>query len=92
MAESPASERRRPPGLKPTGDLLQAPAPTNVLYHYYIIMASAISFEDANAGFQAGIINGPVSAAFHLPPGKSRDCPRYVGVRASTNKSRLQSD
>ncbi|CAN9091742.1 unnamed protein product [Alternaria alternata] len=31
-------------------------------------MASTISFGDANAGFQAGIVNGPVSAAFHLPP------------------------
>ncbi|KAF2845258.1 hypothetical protein T440DRAFT_472765 [Plenodomus tracheiphilus IPT5] len=29
-------------------------------------MTSAISFDDANAGFQAGIVNGPVSAAFHL--------------------------
>ncbi|CAN9280969.1 unnamed protein product [Alternaria alternata] len=31
-------------------------------------MASTISFGDANAGFQAGIVNGPVSAAFYLPP------------------------
>ncbi|USP77112.1 kinesin [Curvularia clavata] len=31
-------------------------------------MASATSFGDANAGLQAGIINGPVSAAFQLPP------------------------
>ncbi|KAF2022695.1 hypothetical protein EK21DRAFT_40181, partial [Setomelanomma holmii] len=29
---------------------------------------SAITFGDANAGFQAGIINGPVNTAFHLPP------------------------
>ncbi|KUJ24020.1 uncharacterized protein LY89DRAFT_604339, partial [Mollisia scopiformis] len=28
-------------------------------------MASAISFGDANAGFQAGIINGPTSTEFH---------------------------
>ncbi|KAF1828117.1 hypothetical protein BDW02DRAFT_283204, partial [Decorospora gaudefroyi] len=31
-------------------------------------MASTVSFGDANAGFQVGIVNGPVSAAFHLPP------------------------
>jgi len=37
-------------------------------------MASTISFGDANAGFQAGIVNGPVSAAFYLPPGELRDC------------------
>ncbi|KAF2464493.1 putative kinesin [Lindgomyces ingoldianus] len=30
-------------------------------------MAAAISFGDANSGFQAGIINGPVNAEFHLP-------------------------
>lgn len=35
-----------------------------------ISMASTISFGDANFGFQAGIINGPVNAEFHLPPGK----------------------
>jgi hypothetical protein len=35
-------------------------------------MASAISFGDANSGFQAGIINGPVNPEFHLLPGKSR--------------------
>jgi len=35
-------------------------------------MASAISFGDANSGLQAGIINGPVNAEFHLPPGKLR--------------------
>jgi hypothetical protein len=34
------------------------------------IMASTISFGDANAGFQAGIVNGPVSTTFNLPPGK----------------------
>ncbi|CZR68212.1 related to kinesin light chain [Phialocephala subalpina] len=28
-------------------------------------MASAISFRDANSGFQAGIINGPVNTEFH---------------------------
>jgi hypothetical protein len=33
-------------------------------------MASAISFDDANYGFQAGIVNGPVSATFQLPPGE----------------------
>ncbi|OAG04890.1 uncharacterized protein CC84DRAFT_1165253 [Paraphaeosphaeria sporulosa] len=31
-------------------------------------MASTFSFGDANAGFQAGIINGPVNNAFHLLP------------------------
>jgi len=51
-------------------------------------MASAISFGDANAGFQAGIINGNVDATFNLPPGKLRDCPKVgIGVRASTNNS-----
>jgi hypothetical protein len=38
-------------------------------------MASTASFGDRNYGIQAGTINGPVSAAFHLPPGKLRDCP-----------------
>jgi hypothetical protein len=33
-------------------------------------MASTISFGDANEGFQAGSVNGPVSATFYLPPGK----------------------
>lgn len=33
-------------------------------------MASAMSFGDANAGFQAGIIHGSVNTAFHLPPGR----------------------
>ncbi|KAF2822311.1 hypothetical protein CC86DRAFT_301169, partial [Ophiobolus disseminans] len=31
-------------------------------------MSSAISFGDANAGFQADIVNGPVNTTFHLPP------------------------
>ncbi|KAF2022747.1 putative kinesin [Setomelanomma holmii] len=31
-------------------------------------MSSAISFGDANTGFQAGIVHGPVNTAFHLPP------------------------
>jgi hypothetical protein len=37
-------------------------------------MASAISFDDANSGFQAGIINGPANTEFHYhaPPGKSQ--------------------
>ena len=37
-------------------------------------MASAISFGDANSGFQAGIINGPVNTQFHqhASPGKLR--------------------
>jgi hypothetical protein len=33
-------------------------------------MAAAVSFGDAKSGFQAGIINGPVNAKFHLPSGK----------------------
>jgi hypothetical protein len=35
-------------------------------------MASAISFGDANSGFQAGIINGPVNTEVHhhAPPGE----------------------
>jgi len=33
-------------------------------------MADAISFGDANAGFQAGTIHGLVNTAFHLPPGR----------------------
>jgi hypothetical protein len=33
-------------------------------------MASTISFGDENSGFQAGIINGPVHAEFHLAQGK----------------------
>ncbi|KAH9208737.1 P-loop containing nucleoside triphosphate hydrolase protein [Leptodontidium sp. 2 PMI_412] len=31
-------------------------------------MASAISFSDANAGFQAGIINGSANVVFNAPP------------------------
>jgi hypothetical protein len=38
-------------------------------------MASSISFAYANSGFQAGIINGPVNTAFHIPSGKLRDSP-----------------
>ena len=33
-------------------------------------MASAVTFGDANSGFQAGIINGPVNAQLHIPLGK----------------------
>ncbi|KAF2464492.1 TPR-like protein [Lindgomyces ingoldianus] len=32
------------------------------------VMASPMSFGEGNSGFQAGIINGPVSTEFHLPP------------------------
>jgi hypothetical protein len=35
-----------------------------------VVMASAISFGDKNAGLQVGISNGPITAQFHLPPGK----------------------
>ncbi|PVH91149.1 hypothetical protein DM02DRAFT_664297 [Periconia macrospinosa] len=31
-------------------------------------MASTISFGNANAGFQAGVVNGPVNTTFQLPP------------------------
>ncbi|EDU45000.1 ubiquitin carboxyl-terminal hydrolase isozyme L1 [Pyrenophora tritici-repentis Pt-1C-BFP] len=34
----------------------------------FILVASTVSFGDANTGFQAGIINGNVDAAFYLPP------------------------
>jgi hypothetical protein len=33
-------------------------------------MASTISFGHANAGFQAGIINGSANVVFNAPPGK----------------------
>ena len=39
-------------------------------------MANVISFGDANAGFQAGVVNGSVNTTFHLPPGKLRNRPR----------------
>ncbi|KAF1828129.1 hypothetical protein BDW02DRAFT_635370, partial [Decorospora gaudefroyi] len=42
-------------------------------------MASTISFGNANAGFQAGTINGPVSAAFHLPP-ERRETPPHPSI------------
>jgi hypothetical protein len=38
--------------------------------NYSAVMASAISFGDANAGFQAGIINGSANVVFNAPPGK----------------------
>ena len=41
--------------------------------HPFCVMSSTISFGDANVGFQAGIINGPVNTAFHLPSGKLRE-------------------
>lgn len=40
--------------------------------HCTSIMASSISFGDANAGFQAGVINGSVSTTHVYSPGKSR--------------------
>lgn len=52
------------------------------LYRRYIvhccgsIMTSTTSFGDANTGFQAGVIHGPVNTAFHLPPSKLREGPR----------------
>ncbi|KAF2022622.1 hypothetical protein EK21DRAFT_119566 [Setomelanomma holmii] len=42
-------------------------------------MSSAISFGDANAGFQAGIVNGPVNTAFHLPP-ERRETPPLPNI------------
>ncbi|KAK7182331.1 kinesin light chain [Paraphaeosphaeria sporulosa] len=38
-------------------------------------MAFAISFGDANAGFQAGIANGLVNTAFHVPPASTDHSP-----------------
>ncbi|KAF2820272.1 hypothetical protein CC86DRAFT_387312 [Ophiobolus disseminans] len=38
-------------------------------------MSSSISFGNANAGFQAGIITGNVDAMFHQAPGELRNCP-----------------
>jgi hypothetical protein len=52
-------------------------------------MSSSIYFGDANAGFQAGIINGNVDATFHQAPGELRNCPRAErgpSKQASTNK------
>ncbi|KAF1941182.1 hypothetical protein EJ02DRAFT_348387, partial [Clathrospora elynae] len=40
-------------------------------------MGFAISFGDANAGFQAGVVNGSVNTAFHLPP-ETPPCPSIV--------------
>jgi hypothetical protein len=33
-------------------------------------MFSGVVFGDANTGFQAGIVNGPVNTTIHLPPGE----------------------
>ncbi|KAF2678089.1 TPR-like protein [Lentithecium fluviatile CBS 122367] len=38
-------------------------------------MASTISFGDANTGFQAGIVNGPVNPTFQLPPERPKTPP-----------------
>ncbi|KAF2263124.1 hypothetical protein CC78DRAFT_560967 [Lojkania enalia] len=38
-------------------------------------MAISISYDDANSGFQAGLINGPVSTEFHLPPERLETLP-----------------
>jgi hypothetical protein len=46
-------------------------------------MSSSISFGDANAGFQAGIIRGNVDATFNQAPGELRNCPRAERVQAS---------
>jgi hypothetical protein len=43
-------------------------------------MGSAISFGDANAGFQAGIVNGPVNTAFHLPLGELQTARARQGI------------
>lgn len=34
----------------------------------FTLMASTISFDGANSGFQAGVVNGPVHNKFHLSP------------------------
>jgi hypothetical protein len=45
--------------------------------NHSVAMASAISFGDANSGFQAGTINGPVNTEFHhhAPPGELQKGP-----------------
>jgi hypothetical protein len=45
-------------------------------------MASAIHFGDANSGFQAGIINGPVNTEFHhhAPPGTLQKGPSWPSL------------
>jgi len=43
-------------------------------------MDSTVSFGDANTGFQAGIVNGPVNTTFHLPPGELWDRPSAVSA------------
>lgn len=43
-------------------------------------MTSAISFGDANAGFQAGIIHGPVNTTFHVPPERPETPPHPSAV------------
>jgi len=52
-----------------------------------ISMASAISFGDANSGFQAGIINGQVNAEFRLPPGKLRRAQARLALMTTLAKS-----
>jgi hypothetical protein len=59
-----------------------------VCYDHFVVnpllyvMATNISFSEANSGLEAGIINGPVSTQFHhhAAPGKSQRsklAPRY---------------
>ncbi|KAE8846666.1 hypothetical protein HRS9139_01233 [Pyrenophora teres f. teres] len=47
-------------------------------------MVATIGFGDNNAGFQAGIVNGAVSATFHLPPDNVDDA-RFLLDRPDTN-------
>ncbi|ORY05711.1 hypothetical protein BCR34DRAFT_43846 [Clohesyomyces aquaticus] len=42
------------------------------MLRYNSTMASATTFGNSNAGFQANVINGNVHAEFRLPPGRSR--------------------
>jgi hypothetical protein len=44
-------------------------------------MSSAISFGDANRGFQAGIIHGSINTTFQLPPGTLREDPQAPSKR-----------
>ena len=51
------------------------------------VMASVMSFRDANRSVVAGVINGPVSTTFHVPPGKTpaRGSTICASVQASAN-------
>jgi hypothetical protein len=50
--------------MPPGSALLSVSTPKSIASHSNA-MASAIHFGDANSGFQAGNINGPVNTEFH---------------------------